>query len=198
VVFPPGWQERAGALLGRYEELAAAHTRCGKHRRPKENLTILRTAARDVADGRELPPRTRGMLRHAVDSMLARRGQPGSAEHTALRCAQAREATVPAHHQLASAAGYPDRASRTLMAATYRAFRSRRSLLLLDLQHQVRLAELPWVQALRPHRRPARTSATKRTPPCGASVSWPSTGFPPPCCPTLSYGNWRPCPRMPA
>ena len=38
------------------------------------------------------------------------------------------------------------------MAATYRAFRARRSLLLLDLQHQVRMTELPWVQALRPYR----------------------------------------------
>jgi len=38
------------------------------------------------------------------------------------------------------------------MAATYRAFRARRSQLLLDLQHQVRLTELPWVRALRPYR----------------------------------------------
>src|SRR5262249_11568832 len=32
------------------------------------------------------------------------------------------------------------------------AFRRRRSLLLLNLEHQVRLQELPWVEALRPHR----------------------------------------------
>lgn len=51
-----------------------------------------------------------------------------------------------------SAAAYPDPALRTLMAATYRAFRNRRSLLLLNLEHQVRLTELPWVRALRPYR----------------------------------------------
>ncbi len=35
-----------------------------------------------------------------------------------------------------------------LLAATYRAFRRRRSLLLLDLESQVRFKELPWVAAL--------------------------------------------------
>jgi len=235
-VFPSEWPERATALLVRYRVLAATHTRCGKHRRPKENLSILRTAAREIVDGRKLTPRHRGKLRQAVDSMLARRGRPGSAEHAALRRTQAREASVPAHHLLArvvvgrlaqldpeagihgvdavcapvdaaeanvhlvaigtpipksihrvvrratagqvhellnagvvpsaevlaelvpqiaaetNAAAYPDPALRTLMAATYRAFGNRRSLLLLDLQHQVRLAELPWVRALRPYR----------------------------------------------
>jgi hypothetical protein len=39
---------------------------------------------------------------------------------------------------------------RGLYEATYTAFRRRRSLLLLDLQSQARLGELPWVQALQP------------------------------------------------
>ena len=47
-----------------------------------------------------------------------------------------------------AASAYPDPALRVLMDATYRAFRNRRSLLLLNLEHQVRLAELPWVQAV--------------------------------------------------
>ncbi|MBM0224746.1 hypothetical protein [Micromonospora sp. ATA51] len=47
-----------------------------------------------------------------------------------------------------AASAYPDPALRILMDATYRAFRNRRSLLLLNLEHQVRLAELPWVQAV--------------------------------------------------
>ncbi|GAA3913496.1 hypothetical protein [Actinoplanes auranticolor] len=235
-VFPPGWEGRAGDLLDRYEALAAAHTRCGKHRRPKENLAILLAATRDITGGGRLTDRRRGMLRHAVDSTVARRGRPGSPEHAALRLVQVREAAIPAHHLLArvvvarlsgldpeagirqvhevcgpvteaeadthpvpagtpvpepirrvvrramagrvdelldagvlpsaevlaelvpqlaaetSAAAYSDPALRTLMAATYRAFRNRRSLLLVDLQHQVRLTELPWVRALRPHR----------------------------------------------
>ena len=39
---------------------------------------------------------------------------------------------------------------RSLYAALYEAFRGRRSLLLLDLEHQVEFAELPWAQALTP------------------------------------------------
>ncbi|WP_434610552.1 hypothetical protein [Pseudomonas sp. R1-7] len=42
-------------------------------------------------------------------------------------------------------AGFPDPILGNLYAATYRAFRRRRSLLLVDLQSQVRLDELPWV-----------------------------------------------------
>lgn len=235
-VFPPGWRERAEELLTRYRRMAAVHTRCGKHRRPKENLAILRTAAQETLAGRDLTPRARGLLRHAVDAMVARRGRPGSAHHATLRTDQARIAAMPSHHQLArmvvtrlaahdpdagitdvdtvcvpvtaaeatahgvpagtpipepirrvvqratagtvdelihagvvpsaevlaelvpqiaattSAAAYADPALRTLVAATYRAFRRRRSLLLVDLQHQVRLHELPWMQALNPYR----------------------------------------------
>jgi hypothetical protein len=53
----------------------------------------------------------------------------------------------------ATALAFPDDALRSLMAATYRAFRNRRSLLLLNLEHQVRLEELPWVRAVSAYRR---------------------------------------------
>lgn len=46
------------------------------------------------------------------------------------------------------AAGITDPLLRQLYAAIYRAFRRRRSLLLLDLQSQVRMEELPWVAAI--------------------------------------------------
>lgn len=45
-------------------------------------------------------------------------------------------------------AGIADPHLRSLYAAVYRAFRRRRSLLLLDLQSQVRLEELPWVASI--------------------------------------------------
>lgn len=45
-------------------------------------------------------------------------------------------------------AGFRDAVVRMLYAATYRAFRRRRSLLLLNLQKQVTLNELPWVAAV--------------------------------------------------
>jgi hypothetical protein len=47
-----------------------------------------------------------------------------------------------------AASAYPDEALRILMGATHRAFRNRRSLLLLNLDHQVRLGELPWAEEL--------------------------------------------------
>jgi hypothetical protein len=54
----------------------------------------------------------------------------------------------------------------TLYAQTYAAFRRRRGLLLLNLEHQVRFEELPWVGALEPlrsHRSKDATLAARRT-----------------------------------
>lgn len=231
-----GWRERGRALLRRYAELASTHTCCTKHRNPKANLAILRTALEAVEAGRPLEPRQRGLLQHAVDSMVRRRGKPGSQQHKAIRDVQAAEAARPSYHTLAQvvvrrlsgvpqntgvesvaaimqpvtaqeghAAGIPpgveipppirhvveratagtveqliaggivpsaevlttlvpqiaaaamstvysDEALQTLMAATYRAFRKCRSLLLLNLEHQVRVDELPWVRAAQPYR----------------------------------------------
>lgn len=51
------------------------------------------------------------------------------------------------------AAGISDPSLRRLYAAIYRAFRRRRSLLLLSLESQVRIEELPWVAAVDSQRR---------------------------------------------
>ncbi|MFF0383783.1 hypothetical protein [Streptomyces sp. NPDC004286] len=226
------WLAHAEALLDRYRLLAAEHTRCTKHRNPKENLGILRGGLEEVAVGRELDTRRLGLLRHAVTSMVRRRGIPGSAEHTALRRRQSEQAALPSHHALAqlvlrrlallpqetgvsdvapllravteeegresglpagsdvpaairhvvesalsaplgtlvergvvpsaevlaelvpqlvaatTAQAYGEEALRALMTANYRAFRNRRSLLLLNLERQVRVDELPWVRAV--------------------------------------------------
>ncbi|MFE4599780.1 hypothetical protein ACFRKE_02885 [Kitasatospora indigofera] len=231
-----GWHGRGAALLARYRELAAVHTRCGKHRRPEENQAVLRAALAELVAGRTPDARALGRLQHAVDSMVAKRGRPGSARHTALRERQAAVAARPTHHALAAlvarrlsvlpqgtgtpaadaltgpvtdgeqrdcglpagtavpeplrrvvlgalsapigtllerglvpsaevlaelvpqlvsataALAHPDPALRALAAANHRAFRNRRSLLLLDLQHQVRVGELPWVRAVAAYR----------------------------------------------
>ncbi|MEW2552510.1 hypothetical protein AB0957_12300 [Streptomyces zhihengii] len=230
------WLARGDALLRRYRRLAEEHTRCAKHRRPRENAAILRAALEDVVAGRRPAARLEGLLRHAVASMVRKRGVPGSARHAALRGEQARQAALPAHHLLAqlvvvrlsvlpqgvgiadtapllapvsareaeesglpagtemppsvratvesalsaplavlvergvvpsaevlaelvpqlvaatTADAYRDGALRTLMASVYRAFRNRRSLLLLHLASQVRVGELPWVRAVAGHR----------------------------------------------
>ncbi|WP_445178333.1 hypothetical protein [Pseudomonas sp. McL0111] len=44
--------------------------------------------------------------------------------------------------------GFRDKTLRTLSVATYRAFRRRRSLLLLNLRSQVKIGELPWMAAV--------------------------------------------------
>ncbi|MFE5556384.1 hypothetical protein [Streptomyces sp. NPDC056544] len=90
------------ALLARYRQLAATHTRCTKHLDPKSNPAVLRHALEERVAGRELSPRLAGLLRHAVASMVAKRGRPGCAEHARLRRAQARQADRPAHHALAA------------------------------------------------------------------------------------------------
>lgn len=88
------WLARGAALLDRYRLLAAEHTRCTKHRSPRQNLGILRGALEETVAGRPLDARRLGLLRHAVDSMVRRRGLPGSAPHTALRREQARQAAL--------------------------------------------------------------------------------------------------------
>lgn len=240
--FPSDWSGKAREVLNRYRTLAEKHIYCTKHRRSKENIAILRSELEVVTSwgllGRqkELSARQRGMLQHAVDSMVRRRGRPGSPEHTALRQRQAENASQPPHHALAqvvaarlshlppsiglsevedivrpvseveanstgiptgtqippsiqrvvaralagpvekliergivpsaevlarlvpqiaastTALVYGDEQLRALMAANYRAFRNRRSLLLLNLEHQVQIEELPWVAAVASYR----------------------------------------------
>ncbi|WP_150255023.1 transcriptional regulator [Nocardiopsis deserti] len=256
---PTGWTRRGAALLTEYERLAAEHTLCTKHRKPKENLAILLAALREaVAEpDAELTPRRRGLLRHAVDSMVAKRGLPGSDRHTALRAGQAEHAARPTHDVLAAllaarlaplpqtfgtphmaqlltpasaeeareravpegwpipgtlgdvarrataaplddlvelgvvpsaevmaeivpaltaeaeAASAPDPALARLVAAHHRAFSRRRSLLLLNLESQVRADELPWTQALLAHRsgpEARREAVAELLPALGSSV----------------------------
>ncbi|GAA1101429.1 transcriptional regulator [Nocardiopsis composta] len=246
-VRPDGWVAQGAGLLAEYERLAAEHTRCTKHRRPKENLAILLAALREAVEEGRVGARRRGLLRHAVRSMVRKRGLPGSDRHTALRAEQAAHAAAPSHRVLgrllsarlaplpqatgaplaaellgptsaaeagafgvpadrpippklraitlrclaaplddlvaaglvpsaevlaelvpalsaeAEAASAPDPALGRLVAANYRAFRNRRSLLLLNLERQVRVDELPWTQELLPHRaaRKARGAAAR-------------------------------------
>lgn len=71
--------------------------------------------------------------------------------------AEALAALVPRMVAQTTAQAYPDPVLQRLMAASATAFAARRSLLLVDLQHQVRFEELPWVAAVLPHRQQSAT-----------------------------------------
>ncbi|GAB3690207.1 hypothetical protein [Nocardiopsis oceani] len=93
---PDGWTEQATALLAEYGELAEQHPHCTKHRKPKENLAVLLAALRDAVPSNRLTARRRGLLCNAVTAMLRKRGTPGSAQHAALRSAQATQDALTA------------------------------------------------------------------------------------------------------
>jgi hypothetical protein len=100
-----------------------------------------------LARGAQIPPsivrKLERCMRDSVE-MLVERGIIPSGEVLAQ--------VLPQLTSALRSAGIADPALRGLYAAVYRAFRRRRSLLLLDLQQQVRLEELPWVQAIDRHR----------------------------------------------
>lgn len=57
-----------------------------------------------------------------------------------------------------AAGAFDDPVLRDLYARLYAAFRRRRSLLLLNLEHQVQIQELPWAKAIEPFRKPSADS----------------------------------------
>lgn len=74
-------------------------------------------------------------------------------EHGLVTSAETMAQLLPAMTAEIRSAGFGDATLRALDAATYRAFNRRRSLLLLDLQSQVAIGELPWVAAIEADRR---------------------------------------------
>jgi len=110
-------------------------------------VTVTEAAVSGLPVGTPMPPSVRRALRRAIESTvddLLERGLVPSAEVLARLVPQIAAAT--------SAAGYPDQAAHWLVAQSYLAFRTRRSLLLLNYEHQVRIDELPWMQHLLRHR----------------------------------------------
>lgn len=77
---------------------------------------------------------------------LVDRGVIASAEVLAI--------VIPQISSQVAAAAIDDRELQALYGAIYQAFRRRRSLLLLNLEHQVQIEELPWVDVLDRFRRP--------------------------------------------
>lgn len=102
-----------------------------------------------VAEGATLPPAIRRRLERCRSGTIAELIACGviTSGDTVARVLPAMTAEI-------RSAGFRDASLRMLYAATYRAFRRRRSLLLLDLQHQVGLSELPWVAVVEGERQP--------------------------------------------
>jgi hypothetical protein len=76
------------------------------------------------------------------------------------------------------AAGIEDPGLRRVYTAIYAAFRKRRSLLLLDLEKQVKLHELPWVAAIDGHRSRSLSAATQSAQTLEQLATLAITGFP--------------------
>jgi len=109
-----------------------------------------------VPDGEPIPAHLVAKASRALEAPadeLVGRGIIGSAEVLA--------AVVPQITAQVVAAGLDDPQLASLYSRAYAAFRRRRSLLLLNLEHQVRFGELPWIAALQPFR--AESADTAQT-----------------------------------
>ncbi|MCB9690865.1 MAG: hypothetical protein H6736_03530 [Alphaproteobacteria bacterium] len=98
-------------------------------------------------DGHDVPPAIAARVqacREAPLDELVDDGIIGSCEVLA--------SVAPRITAAVRASDLADPVLRTLVGRIDQAFRRRRGLLLLDLQHQVRLGELPWIAAVRPLR----------------------------------------------
>ncbi len=174
-------QQRAWASLPKHSEIAGAvGDRLGTYAAdagvPDLAPVIgpVQLGGTDVA----VPPNVVRKAERALEAPvgeLVERGVIGSAEVLA--------AVLPQITSQVAAAGIEDHDLQTLYAQLYQAFRRRRSLLLLDLEHQVRIEELPWVAALDRCRAPSQAaqrsaSQTLRQATALAITSFPQTILP--------------------
>lgn len=109
-VRPDGWLARASALLIDHDDLVVRHPPGRRFRAPGENLPILVAALRTTVLAAPLGPSWDGSavlarVRHAVGTMVAKRGRPGSPTHAALRAEQDAVGRAPSHAALATVAG---------------------------------------------------------------------------------------------
>ncbi|WP_051798391.1 hypothetical protein [Catenuloplanes japonicus] len=145
-------QARQAAKPGHHVLAHAVSTRLGALD-PRTGVSDVDAICAPV-DGVPVPEPIRRVVRRAtagtIPELIAARVVP-SAEVLAR--------LTPHITSVVEASGYADPA---LMAAVYRAFRNRRSLLLRDYAHQVRIGELPWVAAQKPARPTGRAETAWR------------------------------------
>lgn len=100
-----------------------------------------------LPEGEAIPGAFRPALLRATDATPEQHVAWGT-----IPSAETLATVVPRLAARVRSAGFSDPALRRLDEAVYAAFRRRRSVLLLDLQSQAKLRELPWVAALEPFR----------------------------------------------
>lgn len=114
-------------------------------------IPSVETVTADIGDGDtarvQVPPQLRVKVARALEAPideLVSRGIIGSGEVLA--------SVLPQVTSRILAAGIGDPELGALYEQAYTAFRKRRSLLLLNLEHQVQFDELPWIAAMAPYR----------------------------------------------
>lgn len=106
-------------------------------------VTEAESAALGVPAQRKMHPAFGSLLLRCLDAPVE-----FLVEKKAITSGETLARVLPQLTAATSAAGIAEPRLRRLYAALYEAFRKRRSLLLLNLQSQVRLSELPWVAAI--------------------------------------------------
>lgn len=101
------------------------------------------SARHQLPPGVALHPALRARLLACLDAPIEAHVQSG-----VIPSGEVLARVVPQLTAQVSASGIADPDLRRLYGAIYEAFRRRRSLLLLNLEHQIRIGELPWVAAL--------------------------------------------------
>lgn len=110
---------------------------------PDRGLDDAEPITRVLDDGSAIPAGIRRKVaRSRIDTVQVLVGDG------VIRSAEVLAVVLPQMSASINAAGFADRDVQQLYGAIYQAFRKRRSLLLLNLEKQVQLEELPWIAAL--------------------------------------------------
>ena len=166
----PGHTEVAGVLARRLGAYPAT-----------EGLPTLDPIAVPIAEGEclgvpagtAIPPHMLAKVRRALEAPIA-----DLVEHGVIASSEVLAIVLPQITAQIAAAGIAEPGLRDLYSQIYAAFRRRRSLLLLDLEHQVRFEELPWIAALAPLRRDDQDTVSQARQALEEVTILALTGFP--------------------
>ena len=108
-----------------------------------EAVTETEAATTGISQGTPIPASIRQKVERCLNDTVA-----ALIERDLISSGETLARVLPQMTSGIRAAGIAEPTLRQLYAAIYRAFRQRRSLLLLDLEKQVQIEELPWVAAI--------------------------------------------------